>query len=207
MLHWIAQARGELVPHAKRTHAVLVDLGCGAGLLAPFIADKGYVHIGVDLSQSALGQAREHGVVAVRADVASVPLPDSVADVVSAGEILEHVEDLGQVVDEACRLLRPGGVLVLDTIARTALARVIAVEIAERIRGGAPPGIHDPRLFVDRRQLVARCEKNGVALKLSGLRPSLISLARWYAHRSPVATMMHTRSTAVLFQGIGIKAA
>ena len=38
----------------------------------------------------------------------------------SAGEILEHVPDLRAAVAEACRVLRPGGTLVLDTIARHA---------------------------------------------------------------------------------------
>jgi 2-polyprenyl-6-hydroxyphenyl methylase / 3-demethylubiquinone-9 3-methyltransferase len=35
MLHWIAAARAALIPEATRPGAVLVDLGCGAGLLAP----------------------------------------------------------------------------------------------------------------------------------------------------------------------------
>lgn len=35
MLHWLARARAALVPPAARPDAVLVDLGCGAGLMAP----------------------------------------------------------------------------------------------------------------------------------------------------------------------------
>lgn len=205
MLHWIAEARARLIPPAKRTSALLVDLGCGAGLLAPHIAGKGYAHLGIDLSATALTQARAHGMYAIRGDVAAIPLDDGVADVVSAGEILEHVADLDSVVGEACRVLRPEGLLVLDTIADTRLARLVAVEIAERIPGGAPPGIHDPRLFVNRRHLISVCENNGVSLQISGLRPSFVSLGRWLTHRLPRATMTPTWSTAVLFQGIGIK--
>ena len=62
MLHWLAEARAALVPPASRPGALLVDLGCGAGLLAPHLAGKGYRHVGVDLTRSALDQAAAHGV-------------------------------------------------------------------------------------------------------------------------------------------------
>jgi 2-polyprenyl-6-hydroxyphenyl methylase/3-demethylubiquinone-9 3-methyltransferase len=61
MLHWIAAARARLIPPARRPGAVLVDLGCGGGLLAPHVAALGYRHVGVDLVASALKQARDRG--------------------------------------------------------------------------------------------------------------------------------------------------
>jgi 2-polyprenyl-6-hydroxyphenyl methylase / 3-demethylubiquinone-9 3-methyltransferase len=201
MLHWLAAARGALIPAPTREGAVLVDLGCGAGLLAPHV--RGYRHIGVDLTASALAQAAQHGVVALRADVSAVPLADGCADVVAAGEILEHVPDLPAVVREACRLLRPGGLLVIDTIAATALGRFVAVTLAERVPGGAPPGIHDPALFVDRAELVRECARHGVALRLRGIRPSVPGLVRWLAHRGRTVAMVPVPTTAVLFQAVG----
>lgn len=203
MLHWLAVARAALVPPADRPGAVLVDLGCGGGLLAPHVADKGYLHVGVDLTASALRQARDHGVTAVRGDVTRVPLADGCADVVAAGEILEHVTDLPAAVGEACRLLRPGGLLVIDTIAATALARVVAVTLAERLPGGPPPGIHDPALFVDRAVLVRECARHGVELTLRGIRPSLVDLVRALAGRTAGVRMVPLPATAVLFQAVG----
>lgn len=205
MLHWIAKARAALVPPATRAGAVLADVGCGAGLLGPHLAGKGYCHVGVDLSASAIGIAHALGVRAVRGDALDLPLGDGVADVVSAGEILEHVTDLGRAVAEACRVLRPGGVLVLDTIAATALARLLAVGVAERVPGGAPPGIHDPALFVDRGRLVRECAHHGVDLRLSGLRPAFGAMLAWRLGRRATVPMVPTWSTAVLFQGVGVK--
>jgi 2-polyprenyl-6-hydroxyphenyl methylase/3-demethylubiquinone-9 3-methyltransferase len=203
MLHWIAEARAALVPRATRDGAILVDLGCGAGLMAPHLSGKGYRHVGVDLTGSALGQAAQHGVLAVRGDVAAVPLADGCADVVAAGEILEHVPDLAATVGEACRLLRPGGLLVIDTLAATALARLVAVTLAERLPGGPPPGIHDPALFVDRAVLVRECADHGVDLRLRGIRPSVRDLLRWLRTRRGMVRMVPAPTTAVLFQAVG----
>lgn len=207
MLHWLAAARGALVPTAVRSGAVLVDLGCGAGLLAPHVAAKGYRHIGVDVTASALGRAARHGVTAVRGDVCRVPLADGCADVVTAGEILEHVPDLVAAVAQACRLLRPGGLLVLDTLADTWLAGFLAVTVGERVPGTPPPGIHDPALFVNRQRLVAECARHGVTVALRGVRPALGDVARWLAGRVDGVRMVPAPTTAVLFQGVGRKRA
>ncbi|WP_424186936.1 methyltransferase domain-containing protein [Actinokineospora sp. G85] len=205
MLHWLAEARAALVPPATRAGAVLVDLGCGAGLLAPHLVGKGYRHVGVDITRSALDHAVGYGVLAVRADVARVPLADATADVVCAGEILEHVGDHAAVVGEACRVLRPGGLLVLDTLADTRLARLLAITVAERLPGGPPRGLHDHGLFVDRRELVRVCGEHGVRLALRGTRPSVVDLARWLAGRQERVRMVPAPTTAVLFQAIGRK--
>ncbi len=203
MLHWLAVARAALVPPADRAGAVLVDLGCGAGLLGPHIEGKGYVHVGVDLTASALHQARAHGVTVVHGDVTAVPLADGCADVVAAGEILEHVTDLRAAVAQACRLLRPGGLLVIDTIAATALARVVTVTLAERMPGGPPPGIHDPALFVDRAELVRECARHGVEVRLRGIRPAAVDLLRFLAGGPTTVRMVPVALTSVLFQAVG----
>jgi len=205
MLHWIAVARAALVPIARRPGAVLVDLGCGAGLLAPHVAALGYRHIGVDLVAGSLAQAAEHGVTPLRADARAVPLADGCADVVCAGDILEHVTHPSTVVDEAGRLLRPGGTLILDTINATARARLVAVIVAERIRGLAPKGIHDPALFVAPRVLVEACARRGITLTIRGIRPAALDLVRWVVTHRGAVRIVSARSTAVLYQGWGIK--
>ncbi|WP_433213104.1 methyltransferase domain-containing protein [Dactylosporangium sp. CS-047395] len=204
MLYWLARARARLIPPAERQGAILVDLGCGGGLLAPHVAGKGYTHVGVDLIVSGLEQAAAHGVAPVLADVRYLPFADGSADVVSAGELLEHVPDLEGTVAEACRILRPGGWLVLDTLADTALARLVAVRLAEGMFP-AVRGLHDPALFVDPRRLRDECARHGVPLDVRGVRPALPALARWLVTRRSAVPIVPTFSTAILYQGRGRK--
>jgi 2-polyprenyl-6-hydroxyphenyl methylase/3-demethylubiquinone-9 3-methyltransferase len=210
ILHWLARARAALVPPADRPGAVLVDAGCGGGLLAPHVRHLGYRHVGVDLRRSGLEHAAARGVVPVAGDVTALPLAGGCADVVAAGEILEHVTDLAGTVAELARVLRPGGLVVLDTVNDTALARFITVTAGERL-GIAPVGLHDPALFVDPRRLVAEFARHGVALRVRGIRPTMTGLLRWqvFPHRAstrrPMGRVVPTFSTAVLYQGTGRK--
>jgi 2-polyprenyl-6-hydroxyphenyl methylase / 3-demethylubiquinone-9 3-methyltransferase len=204
-LHWLAAARALHVPPAPRPGAVLVDLACGGGVMASHVQRLGYRHVGVDLNDAALRVARGHGVVPLRASVLAVPLADGSADVVVAGEILEHVADPAAVLAECARLLRRGGTLVLDTLANTAVSRFLMVTVAERVPGGAPAALHDPALFVDRRALLDAAARLGLDLRLVGLRPSFRDGLAWLIDRRRSVRMLPTRWTSVVFAGYGRK--
>jgi 2-polyprenyl-6-hydroxyphenyl methylase/3-demethylubiquinone-9 3-methyltransferase len=207
MLHWIAAARASLVPKAGRAGASLLDVACGGGLLAPHLAGLGYRHVGIDVSQTATGVAREHGVEVVRGDALRLPFPDGGFDVVVAGEVLEHVVDHEQAVAEACRVLRIGGTLVIDTIAATWWGRFLSVTVGERIPAGPPRRLHDPALFVDRDGLRGAAARHGVPLRLNGLRLHPVDYLGWLLRRRQSVRMVPARGTAALFQAVGIKEA
>ncbi len=209
LLHWLAAARAALVPPAPHPGAVLVDAGCGGGLLAPHVRRLGYRHVGIDLRRAGLEQSAGRGVTAVGGDVTALPLADASADVVVAGEILEHVTDLPGTVAELSRVLKPGGLVVLDTVNDTALSRFITVTAGERL-GIAPVGLHDPELFVDPKRLIALFARYGVALRVRGIRPTMTGLVRWLVLPArpdgrPLGRIVPTFSTAVLYQGQGRK--
>jgi 2-polyprenyl-6-hydroxyphenyl methylase/3-demethylubiquinone-9 3-methyltransferase len=218
ILHWLAAARAALIPPATRDGAILLDAGCGGGLLAPHVRGRGYRHVGVDLRRSGLEQAAARDVVPLIGDVAALPLATGCADVVVAGEILEHVTDLTAVVADLCRVLRPGGLLVLDTVNDTAIGRFITVTAGERL-GIAPVGLHDPALFVDPTRLVAEFARHGLTLHIRGIRPTIGGLLRWLGRPGakqsqpaaenprnkiddrPLGRIVPTWSAAVLYQG------
>ena len=204
-LHWLAAARVRYIPPAPAEGGLLVDLGCGGGLMAPHVARLGYRHVGVDLGVPGLRLARAHGVLPVRGSALEVPLADGCADVVLACEILEHVEDDVAVLAECARLLRPGGTVVLDSLASTRLSVLINVHLLERLPGGPPRGLHDPRLFVDRERLLAAAGRLGLELRLVGLRPSMREAIAWTLGRRDLVTMKPIRWTGSVFAGHGRK--
>jgi 2-polyprenyl-6-hydroxyphenyl methylase / 3-demethylubiquinone-9 3-methyltransferase len=206
-LHWLADTRAELVPAPSAPGALLVDLGCGGGLMAPRLP-AGFRHVGVDRNAAALAHAAAHGVETVQADVTATGLAGGEAEVVLAGELIEHVEDLPALVAEIGRLLAPGGVVVWDTINQTRWARLSLVTVGERMPGGPPRHIHDPALFVTPERLQALLAAEGVALEEQfGLQVAPLAYLRFLVDRSTPVRMVRTRSLAALYAGRSRKAA
>nr|MBA2349928.1 methyltransferase domain-containing protein [Solirubrobacterales bacterium] len=157
---------------------------------------------GVDRNGAALAQAAARGVEPVQADVTAVPLPDGCAEVVIAGELIEHVEDLPGLISEIARLLAPGGVAVYDTINATFWARLSLVWVGERLPGGPPRHIHDPRLFVPPRRLAGLMNAHGLEVEEQfGLRVHPQSYVRFLRDRSVPVHMERIRSLAALYAG------
>jgi SAM-dependent methyltransferase len=99
--------------------ACIVDMGCGDGEAASvaLAANPGHRLVGIDWSADALCQARARGLTLIRAavDGISLPLRTGTADVVIMSELIEHLVDTDSALDEAWRVLKPGGSLLLST--------------------------------------------------------------------------------------------
>jgi 2-polyprenyl-3-methyl-5-hydroxy-6-metoxy-1,4-benzoquinol methylase len=99
--------------------AVIVDIGCGDGLATSVAAqaNPGHRFVGVDWSQDAIRRAKGRGLTLLRAGVDGprLPIASRAADVVIMSELIEHVVDTDSVLDQAWRVLKPGGSLLLST--------------------------------------------------------------------------------------------
>jgi SAM-dependent methyltransferase len=99
--------------------ACIVDIGCGDGESASIAlaANPGHRLVGIDWSAGALCQAKARGLTVIRAAVDGIGLPllAGTADVVIMSELIEHLVDTDSALDEAWRVLKPGGSLLLST--------------------------------------------------------------------------------------------
>jgi len=99
--------------------ALIVDIGCGDGAATAVAArvNPGHRILGLDWSADALRRARAHGLALIRAEAepGGLPIASGRADVVIMSELLEHLVDPDSVLEEARRVLRPGGTLLLST--------------------------------------------------------------------------------------------
>jgi len=93
---------------------VVVDIGCGPGNLYASLGGSPQVLIGVDVSYGALEMAQRIGYTPLLADAHHLPFIAGFADVVALNATLHHCDDMAQILAEAARLVRPGGILVTD---------------------------------------------------------------------------------------------
>lgn len=131
-----------------RRQAVL-DLGCGTGRHAVWLAEQGADVTAVDFSAGMLEAARRKpGASAVRFvehDLHEpLPIADAAFDLVVSGLVLEHLGDLAGFFNEARRMLRPGGRAVISAMhpamfLRASQARFTDPESGEVIQPGSVP--------------------------------------------------------------------
>ncbi len=98
--------------------ALLLDLGGGTGNYAAAARMRGFTPVVVDVSPEMLTRAATKDLITVRADVTRLPIATSSVDAAMFISMLHQVDDWRLALDEARRVLRPGGRLALMTYTR-----------------------------------------------------------------------------------------
>ena len=93
---------------------VVIDIGCGPGNVYATMGGKPKTLIGVDIAPRALKMAENVGYIPLLADAHDLPLANNCADIVMLNATLHHCDDMAQVLAEAARLVKPGGILLAD---------------------------------------------------------------------------------------------
>lgn len=147
----------------------ILDVGCGGGLLAEGMANRGATVTGLDRSEKALAVAKAHASqssVEIRYEYNDAETwAESHAeayDVVTCLEVLEHVPDVPRTIAACAAMLKPGGKFFFATLNRTPTSYLKAIIGAEYLLGWLPKGTHQYQKFI-------RPSEMAHALRLGGL--------------------------------------
>jgi 2-polyprenyl-6-hydroxyphenyl methylase/3-demethylubiquinone-9 3-methyltransferase len=177
-LHEINPLRANYIDqHSPVAGKRLVDVGCGGGILAESMAQRGATVTGIDMGEAPLSVAklhqRESGVEVHYLQSTAEQLAAKEAgnfDIVCCLEMLEHVPDPAAVVAACAELAQPGGALYFSTINRNPKAYVFAIVGAEHILQLLPAGTHEYDKFIKPSELASWIRDAGLVLEdMTGL--------------------------------------
>ena len=151
---------------------MVLDIGCGGGILSEAMARKGADVLGIDLASKSLKVAQLHALEAavaklryreVSAEDLAIESPGTF-DVVTCMEMLEHVPAPSSVVNACAALVKPGGWVFFSTLNRKPKAYLHAILGAEYLLQMLPRGTHDDQKFITPAELARMCRQAGLEL-------------------------------------------
>jgi SAM-dependent methyltransferase len=100
--------------------SAVVEIGCGRGEFLDLLRTAGVTASGIDINAAMVEETRARGLAATQADALShlSSLPPGSIGGLFAAQVVEHLEPgyLSRLIDEAARVIQPGGPIVLETI-------------------------------------------------------------------------------------------
>jgi 2-polyprenyl-6-hydroxyphenyl methylase/3-demethylubiquinone-9 3-methyltransferase len=181
---------------------LVLDVGCGGGILADSMAHAGAHVTGIDLAGKALRVAQLHALEAqtpnldyqeISVEALAAQQPESF-DFVTCMEMLEHVPDPSSVVRACTTLVRPGGWVFFSTLNRNAKSFLFAVVGAEYLLNLLPRGTHEYAKMIRPSELAAYCRLAGLdLLHTRGLEHNPISGHYWLSSDTSVNYMFATQ--------------
>lgn len=155
----------------------VIDVGCGGGILAESLAQRGADVTGIDMGEAPLSVARLHalevGVTLNYERITAEQKAEQCAgefDTVTCMEMLEHVPDPSSVVKACADLVKPNGDVYFSTINRNPKAYAFAILGAEYLLKMLPKGTHDYDKFIKPSELAQWLRAAGLELQnISGM--------------------------------------
>lgn len=111
-------ALSQVESYLKSPNPVIMEIGCSSGyLLRDLVASfPNAVILGADVVKDPLYRLASYlpGVPLMRFDLLKCPLPEGVVDILIMLNVLEHIEDDIKALQNAKKLLKPGGYLIIE---------------------------------------------------------------------------------------------
>jgi 2-polyprenyl-6-hydroxyphenyl methylase/3-demethylubiquinone-9 3-methyltransferase len=173
--------------HAGLAGKIVLDVGCGGGILSESMARRGARVTGIDLGEKALGVARLHQLESgVEVDYRCIAVEALAAeqagtyDVVTCMEMLEHVPNPASVIAACAALVKPGGQVFFSTLNRNPKSYLFAVIGAEYLLNLLPKGTHEYEKFIKPSELSRWCRNATLQVnEVTGMSYSPFSKRYW----------------------------
>ena len=171
-LHQINPLRLEYIEHRFPLDGCqILDLGCGGGLLAESMSDKGAHVVGLDAGSAPIAVARLHAQETEREITYQNATAEDLLqthrnyfDGITSMEMLEHVPQPDEVVAACAQLVKPGGSLFFSTINRNPKSWLFAILGAEYLLNLLPRGTHRYDRFIRPSELAGWADDSGLRL-------------------------------------------
>jgi SAM-dependent methyltransferase len=114
--HWWYRERRAILDRELRRLArpgLALDIGAAGGGNTRVILARGWRAVAADYSQQAVEIARGRGLATLRVDARTLPVASASIDLVTAFDVLEHVQEDGLVAAEIARVLKPSGTALI----------------------------------------------------------------------------------------------
>lgn len=117
--HWLFKVRRKIffyfIKKYSQTGSRIFDFGCGSGYLAGELNKMGYNTHGVDFEKDVIDFGLNHGIKNLKlATGEKIDYPDKTFDVVTAFDVLEHIENEKPTIAELVRILKPSGRIIIS---------------------------------------------------------------------------------------------
>lgn len=113
--HWWFRERRHLIATAIAglPPSRALDIGAGAGGNTRVLEAAGWQATALEFSDAGVELAEQRGLDVVQGDARNIPFPDDHFGLLVAYDVLEHIEEDDQVVQEIARVVRPGGKVLI----------------------------------------------------------------------------------------------
>lgn len=182
----------------------VLDVGCGGGILAESMAQRGAHVVAIDMAEAPLAVARLHqlesGVEVDYRRISTEALAETEPgrfDVVTCLEMLEHVPEPAQVI-AACRtLVKPGGQVFFSTINRNPKSYLFAIIGAEYVLKLLPKGTHDYQKFIRPSEMDRWSRAAGLdVVAMTGMHYNPVTRRYWLAPGLDVNYIAHYQNSS-----------
>ena len=165
-LHAMSETRTRYIKEAiiqnfkipKKKHILagieILDIGCGGGIASEPLSRMGGKLTSIDESKELINIAKVHAkamqldIKYEHSNIDNLLKSKKQYDVIIALELLEHVNNVAYFCEVLSKLIKPNGLIIISTINRSILSKMIVIKFAEDILKKIPSGTHSYKKFI-----------------------------------------------------------